>query len=192
MTWGCPMSTAAQQTRNNRTITVEVRDEATDGLLLGDGKACVECVGAFLLSLGFQLAQKATCQGGGGLRRPAHSLRVRRGGVTLWRSQDPRCRAVCTVLPHFVVRYGQRRPEVARDALVATHGGRRLERCAILWPISPRALSRLGCACGQPSVVTVRTRGGLPLPPSGLADAKHRRGLPAKGYLPTMVRGRVL
>jgi hypothetical protein len=97
------MSTAAKQTRENRTITVDFRDEATYVQLLGDGKAFVECVCAFLLSLGFQLAHKATCQGGGCLPRHSHSLRVRLGGVTIWRIQCTRCRAVFTVLPHFVI-----------------------------------------------------------------------------------------
>ena len=56
------MGKAAKQTRENRTITVDFRDEATYFQLLGDGKAFVECVLAFLLSLGFQLKHKATCQ----------------------------------------------------------------------------------------------------------------------------------
>jgi hypothetical protein len=147
------MSTAAKQTRENRTITVDFRDEATYVQLLGDGKAFVECVCAFLLSLGFQLAHKATCQGGGCLTHHSHYLRVRLGGVTIWRIQCTRCRAVFTVLPHFVLRYRQMRPEVARDALLATHGGLSLELCAIIWHISPMALSRLICALGQHSVV---------------------------------------
>ena len=186
------MSTAAKQTRENHTITVDFRDEATYVQLLGDGKAFVECVGAFLLSLGFQLAHKATCQGGGCLTRHSHYLRVRLGGVTIWRLQCTRCRAVFTVLPHFVLRYRQLRPEVARDALWATHGGLSLELCAILWHISPMALSRLICAFGQHSVVTVLTRCGLPLPPYFIADEKHSRCLTAKVYLPTIVSGRVL
>jgi hypothetical protein len=159
------MSPVAKQTRTNRTITVDFRDEATYVQLLGDGKAFVECVCAFLLSLGFQLAHKATCQGGGCLTRHSHYLRVRLGGVTIWRIQCTRCRAVCTVLPHCVLRSRQRRPEVARDALLATHGGLSLERCAILCHISPMALSRLLCAFAQHRVVTVLTRCGLPLPP---------------------------
>ena len=166
------MSTAAKQTRENRTITVDFRDEATYVQLLGDGKAFVECVCAFLLSLGFQLAHKATCQGGGCLTRHSHYLRVRLGGVTIWRIQCTRCRAVFTVLPHFVLRYRQMRPEVARDALLATHGGLSLELCALIWHISPMALSRLVCAFGQHSVVTVLTRCGLPLPPYFIADEK--------------------
>src|SRR5262249_44291719 len=101
------MSTAAKLTRENRTITVDFRDEATYVQLLGDGKAFVECVCAFLLALGFPLAHKATCQGGGYLTRHSHYLRVRLGGVTIWRIQCTRCRAVFTVLPHFVLRYRQ-------------------------------------------------------------------------------------
>jgi len=66
------MSTATKQTRENRTITVDFRDEATYFQLLGDGKAFVECVCAFLLALGLQLAHKATCGGGGCLTRHSH------------------------------------------------------------------------------------------------------------------------
>ena len=69
-----------------------------------------------------------------------------------------------TVLPHFVLRYRQMRPEVARDALLATHGGLSLELCAVIWHISPMALYRLVCAFGHQSLVTVLTRCGLPLP----------------------------
>jgi hypothetical protein len=57
------------------------------------------------------------------LTRHSHYVRVRLGGVTLWRIQCTTCKAVFTVLPHFVLRYRQMRPEVARDALLATHGG---------------------------------------------------------------------
>jgi hypothetical protein len=54
------------------------------------------------------------------------------------------------------------------------------------------ALYRLVCALGQQSLVTVLTRGGLPLPIYFLADEKHSRCLAAKVYLPTIVSGRVL
>ena len=123
------MSTAAKQTRENRTITVDFRDDATYVQLLGDGKAFVEFVCAFLLSLGFQLAHKATCRGGGCLTRHSHYARVRLGGLTIWRVQCTTCRAVFTVLPHFVLRYRQMRPDIARDVLLATHGGLSLELC---------------------------------------------------------------
>jgi hypothetical protein len=52
------MGTAATPTRENRTITVDFRDEATYFRLIADSKAFVECVLAFLLSLGFQLTHE--------------------------------------------------------------------------------------------------------------------------------------
>src|SRR6266404_1288730 len=186
------MGTAAKPTRANRTITVDVRDEATYFHLMADGKAFLECVLAFILSLGFQLTHKATCGGGGGLTRHSHYVRVRLGGVTIWRLQCTMCKAVFTVLPHFVLRYRSMRPEVARDALLATHGGLSLERCAVIGHISPMVLYRLVCALGHQSVVTVLTRCGLPLPRYILADEKHSRCLTDKVYLPTVVSGRVM
>jgi len=84
------------------------------------------------------------------------------------------------------------RPEVARDAPVATHGGFSLELCAVLYHLSPMALYRLVCAFGCQSLVTVLTRCGLALPPYFLADEKHSRCLTEKVYLPTIVHGRVI
>jgi hypothetical protein len=186
------MRSRVRQTRENRTITVDFQNEATYVQLLGDGKAFVELVMAFILSLGFQLKHMATCQGGGCLTRHSHYVRVRLGGVTIWRIQCTTCRAVFTVLPHFVLRYRSMRPEVARDALVATHGGLSLEWCAVICHISPMALYRLVCTLGQQSVVTVLTRCGLPLPTYFLADEKHSHCLTEKVYLPTIVTGRVI
>src|SRR4249920_2765104 len=186
------MRHAAKPTRHNRTITVDFHDEATYFRLLGDGKVFVELVLAFLLTLGFQLLHKATCPGGGRLTRHSHYARVRLGGLTIWRLQCPTCRAVFTVLPHGVLRYRQMRPEVARDALLATHGGLSWERCAVLYHISPRALYRLVCACGHHRLVTVLPRCGLALPVSCLDDEKHSRGLTEQGSRPPRVRGRVL
>ena len=99
------MGTAAKQTRANRTITVDFQDETTYFQLLDDGKAFVEFVLAFFLALGFQLTHKATCRGGGCLTRHSHYARVRLGGLTIWRIQCTTCKAVFTVLPHFVLRY---------------------------------------------------------------------------------------
>ena len=186
------MGTAAKPTRENRTITVDFRSETTYFQLLGDGKAFLECVIAFVMSLGFQLKHKATCRGGGCLTRHSHYIRVRLSGVTIWRLQCTRCKAVFTVLPHFVLRYRQMRPAVARDALLATHGGLSLERCAIICHISPMALYRLVCAFGHQSLVTVLTRCGLPLPTYFVADEKHSHCLTDKVYLPTIVHGRVI
>jgi hypothetical protein len=144
------MRQQARPTRENRTITVDFQHEATYFQLLDDGKAFLEFVFAFLLALGFQLKHKTTCRGGGCLTRHSHYVRVRLGGVTIWRLQCTTCKAVFTVLPHFVLRYRLIRPEVARDALLATHGGLSLERCAALYHISPMALYRLICVeCPQ-------------------------------------------
>jgi hypothetical protein len=186
------MRNTTRRTRENRTITVDFQNESTYYQLLGDGKAFVECVLAFLLALGFQLTHKATCQGGGCLTRHSHYLRVRLSGVTIWRLQCTTCRAVFTVLPHFVLRYRQMHPEVARNALLTTHGGLSLELCAVIGHISPMALYRLVCAFGHHSLVTVLTRCGLSLPVYFLADEKHSRCLTDKVYLPTIVRGRVI
>jgi hypothetical protein len=186
------MRNTAHQTRENRTITIDFHNEATYFQLLGNGKAFVDCVLAFILSLGFQLTHKASCSEGRSLTRHSHYARVRLGGLTIWRIQCTACKAVFTVLPHFVLRYRQMRPEVARDALLATHGGLSLEWCAVIWNIAPMALYRLICAFGRYSLVTVLTRCGLPLPRYFLADEKHSTCLADKVYLPTIVRGRVL
>jgi hypothetical protein len=186
------MSSTACQSRDNRTITVDFQNEATYFQLLGNRKAFVELVVAFILAFGFQLKHKATCRGGGCLTRHSHYVRVRLGGVIIWRLQCTTCRAVFTILPHFVLRYRSMRPDVARDALLATHGGLSLELCAVLYHISPMALYRLVCAFGHYSLVTVLSRCGLALPVYFLADEKHSRCLTAKVYLPTIVTGRVI
>src|SRR4029450_8386992 len=84
------------------------------------------------------------------------------------------------------------RPDLARDALLATHGGLSLELCAVIHHLSPMALYRLVCAFGRQSLGTARPRGGLPLPVYFLADEKHTHCLTDRVYLPTIVRGRVL
>ncbi len=63
------MRTTAHQTRAHRTSTVDFPNEAAYFQVLSDGKAFVECVLAFILSLGFLLQPKATCRGGGCLTR---------------------------------------------------------------------------------------------------------------------------
>jgi hypothetical protein len=178
--------------RQNRTITVDFQDEATYFRLLNDGKAFVEFVLAFLLSFGFQLTHTATCGGSGCLTRHSHYVRVRLGGLTIWRIQCTRCKSVFTVLPHFVLRYRAMRPEVARDVLLATHGGLSLELCAVIGHISPMALYRLVCAFGHRGLVAMLTRCSLPLPVYFLADEKHSHCLTDKVYLPTIGHGRVL
>jgi hypothetical protein len=186
------MGHTAKPTRENRTITVDFHDEMTYLTLVGNTTAFVEFVLAFLLALGFQLKHKASCSAGGSLTRHSHYARVRLGGLTIWRVQCTACKAVFTVLPHFVLRYRQMRPEVARDALLATHGGLSLAWCAVLGHIAPMALYRLVCALGQQSLVAALTRCALPLPAYLLADEKHSICLTDKVYLPTIVSGRVL
>jgi hypothetical protein len=186
------LGTAATRTRHNRTITVDFQDETTYFRLVDDGKAFLECILAFIMSLGFQLTHAAICRGGGCLTRHSHYVRVRLGGITIWRIQCTTCKAVFTVLPHVVLRYRSIRPEVARNALLATHGGLSLELCAVLHHSSPMALSRLVCALGHQGLVTVLTRCGLALPVYFLADEKHTHCLTNKAYLPTIVSGRVL
>ena len=114
------MRNTARQTRENRTITIDFQNEATYMQLLGDGKAFLECVLAFVMSLGFQLNPERF-SGSGCLTRHSHYVRVRLGGVTIWRIRCRTMSAVFTILPHFILRYRQMRPEVARDALLATH-----------------------------------------------------------------------
>src|SRR6266704_1405357 len=186
------MGQTAKATRQNRTITVDFQDKPTYFQLRSNGKAFVEFVLAFLLALGFQLSHKATCAGGGCLTRHSHYARVRLGGLTIWRMQCTSCKTVFTVLPHFVLRYRRMSPDVARHALIATHGGLSLEWCAVIWNISPMALYRVLCAFGLQHVVPVLTRCGLPLPTYILADETHSRCLTARVYLPTIVRGRVI
>jgi hypothetical protein len=186
------MAQAAKAPRQNRTVTVDFYDETTYSQLLGDTKAFIECVLAFILSIGFQLHHKATCNGGGSMTRHSHYARVRLGGLTIWHISCTKCKAVFTVLPHFVLRYRQMRPEAARDALLATHGGLSLELCATIGHLSPMALYRLVCALRKQSLVAVLTRCALPLPVYLLADEKHSKCLTDKVYLPTIVSGRVI
>ena len=185
------MAQTAKAPRENRTITVDFQDPSTYLQLIHDGKAFVEFVFAFLLSLGFQLHHKSTCQGGG-LTRHSHYARVRLGGLTIWRIQCTSCKAVFTVLPHFVLRYRRMSPDVARQALIATHGGLSLEWCATIFNISTMSLYRLICALGQHSLVTVLVKCHLPLPAYILADEKHSKCLTERVYLPTIVSGRVI
>src|ERR687885_327353 len=98
------MGTAAKSTRANRTITVDFQDETTYFQLLGDGRAFVECVLAFLLALGFPLLHQATCRGGGGLTRHAHDARLPLGGIIHWRLPCTPCRAGYPGLPHCGLR----------------------------------------------------------------------------------------
>ena len=149
------MGTAAKRTRENRTITVDFRDDATYLQLPGDGKAFVEFVCAFLLSLGFQLAHKATCHGGGCLTRHSHYVRLRVRGITIWRIQCTTCKAVFTVLPHFVLRYRQMHPRSRAMPSWPPMGASvwNSARCSIIFPrwpsivLSVHLATRVWCQC---------------------------------------------
>jgi len=186
------MAQTTKATRQNRTLTVDFQDPSTYFELINDGKAFVEFVLAFLLSIGFQLAHKTTCTGGSCLTRHSHYARVRLGDLTIWRIQCTSCRAVFTVLPHFALRYRRMSPDVARQALTATHGGLSLAWSATICHISPMALYRVICALGRHSLVTVLVKCRLPLPAYILADEKHSYCLSERVYLPTIVSGRVI
>src|SRR6267143_4187170 len=101
----CDMAHTTKPTRENRTITVDFHDEATYFALLSDGKAFVEFVLAFILSLGLQLTHQSTCNGGSRLTRHSPYARVRLGGLSIWRMQCTSGKAVFTVLPHCILRY---------------------------------------------------------------------------------------
>src|SRR5262245_49044928 len=98
------MGQTAKPSRQNRTLTVDFHNETTYFALLSNTKAFIEYVLAFILSLGFQLTHKASCSEGGRLTRHSHYVRVRLGGLTIWRIQCTRCKAVFTVLPHWFCR----------------------------------------------------------------------------------------
>lgn len=187
------MKNQAKQKRENRTITVDFNDEATYHQLCQDGNAFIEFVVAFIMALGFQLKHKCGCQGGFALTRHSHYARVRLGGLIIWRLECKHCGAVFTILPHFALRYSGVKPEIAKQALLATHGGLSLELCATLFDnLCPMTVYRLVCAFGRTSLVTVLTRCQLPLPRHFLADEKHSHCLTEKVYLPTIVQGRVI
>jgi hypothetical protein len=77
------MGQTAKAPRENRTITIDFQDESTYFELIHNGKAFIEFVVAFILSLGFQLTHKSTCTGGGCLTRHSRYARVRLGGLTM-------------------------------------------------------------------------------------------------------------
>ena len=187
------MATTTHRKNQNRSITVNFQDKATYHQLRQDGRAFVEFVVAFITSLGFQLVHKCGCPGGCALTRHSSYVRVRVGDLVIWRLQCTHCRAVFTILPHFVLRYRSMTPEHAEQALLAVYGGLSLEWTAMVVPdVSPMGVYRLLCSMGQASLVSVLVRCGLPLPPYLLADEKHSTCLGRKVYLPTIVSGRVI
>lgn len=180
------------QFRHDRTITVDFKNKETYQHLIGNGKAFVEFVVAFIISIGFQLKHKKDCPGGFFLTRHSHYVRVRLNGLTIWRIQCTHCKAVFTVLPHFVLRYRKMHPEVAEKTLRATCGGLSLELCSVLFNVSAMSVYRLMCSIGGHCLVTLLSRCNLSLPRYLLADEKHGKCLAEKVYLPTIVTGRII
>src|SRR2546426_7260262 len=107
------MGQAAKPTRHNRTLTIDFHDETTYAELLGNTKAFVEFVLAFLLALGFQLLHKASCSEGGSLTRHSHYARLRLGGppsgVSSARRAKP-CSPSCRISSCVTARCAQRWP----------------------------------------------------------------------------------
>ncbi len=77
----------SQSKRTNRTIVVDFQDEATYHSLCHNGRAFIEFVVAFIMSIGFQLRHKCDCPGGFRLTRHSHYMRVRLNGLVIWRIQ---------------------------------------------------------------------------------------------------------
>ena len=109
------MHHTARPTRANRTSPVDFQHAATSLQRLGEGQACGEGVLACLLSRSLPLHPKAPWSRGGGLTRPAHSLRGRLGGGPLWRLQGTTGHAGLPVVPPCLWRERQRRPAGARE-----------------------------------------------------------------------------
>ena len=124
----------------------------------------------------------------------------------IWRIQCTACRAVFTVLPHFVLRYRQMKPEIAKRVLWETHGGLSLELSAVIQNVCPMAVYRLVCSLGRHCLVKLLTRCHLSLPQYFIADSprahtgsmrsgtieKHSHCLDKRVYLPTIGCGRVI
>ena len=96
----------------NRSIIVDFGDENNYQTVISEGKFFLEFVLAYILSLGFQLLHKAHCTGGGNcFTRHSHYVRVKCGGVTIWRILCKECGAAFTVIPSFLLRYCSQRAE---------------------------------------------------------------------------------
>ena len=176
---------SAQPTRQNRTITVDFQESSTYLQLMNDGKACVECGFALLLSLGLQLTHQATCTGGGCLTRHSHDARGRLVVSPSGASRAPparRCAPLCRTASGAIARCGRTWPAMP-------------SRPTPRWPpcgavrrarphLTPGALS-WDLRLWTPPLGHGANPGGVPLPTYILADEQHRRCLTERVYLPT-------
>ena len=158
------MGTAAKWTRENRTITVDFRDDATYVQLLGDGKAFVD----FCVRFPPRPWLSARTQGHlsrGWVSHPPLALCPppcvgSPSGVSSAR-RVKRCAPCCRT---SVLRYRQIRPEVARDALACRTMEASVWSCAPCSPISPPWRSTA-------SSVRLATRSGASADPVWVAAA---------------------
>ncbi len=119
-------------------------------------------------------------------------MRVTSNNIVIWRIQCCCCKAVFTVLPHFLIRYSRLQIETAKSALYLTHYGSSLEVCANHLNISAMSIYRLVCQFGKADLVRINTLCKLALPEYLLADEKHSNCLKEKVYLPTIESNRVI
>jgi transposase-like protein len=179
----------SQRKRSNRTITVFLGSMAVYLKLILDGKKFIGSVVAFLISINVDLRHKENCPGGFDFTRHSSYSRIRNDNLIIWRIQCKHCKAVFTVLPHFVLRYRKMSSETAKKALIATNGGLSLENCSGILNISAMSIYRFVCGFGRQSLVMFLYRCGLQLPEYIQADEKHSKCRAEKVYLPTITSG---
>ncbi len=178
--------------QENRSITVDFKTKNNYFELIKDGEAFLEFIIIFIQMIGFQLKHKVDCSGGFKLTRHSSYERIRLNGLEIWRIQCKECKAVFTVLPHFVLRYSSVKPKDAQKALITTHYGMSLEVSHTICDVPPMALYRLICTLGNLCIVYLLVRCGLTLPNYLLVDEKHSHLLLERIYLATIATGRVL
>lgn len=179
-------------THENRTLVVDFKDWDRYQQLIRNGLAFIEFVTLYILELGFKLHHKPNCPGGCKLTRHSHYERIRIGNLVIWRVQCKLCKAVFTVLPHFVLRYQSMPVTIAKQSLFALYGGLSLENTATLFAKNAMAEYRLLCGFGKASMVRVLQLCGLSLPEYLIADEKFSQCVADKVYLPTLTSGRVI
>ena len=180
------------RTHENRTLVIDFNDCARYQQLIRNGRAFIEFVTQFILELGFQLHHKPGCLGGCRLTRHSCYSRIRIGNLVIWRVQCTGCKAVFTVLPHFVLRYQSMPAATARQSLFALYGGLSLENTATLFESNAMAVYRLICGFGKTPMVRVLQLCGLSLPEYLIADEKFSQCVADNVYLPTLTSGRVV
>ena len=176
----------------NRTIIVDFGDRNQYQQMILNGKAFMEFVVAYILSMGFQLLHKKHCTSGSCFTRHSHYARVKSNNITIWRIECKTCGAVFTVIPSFLMRYFRHDTENVKNALIAYHGGLSLENCAICFNISAMSLYRIICAFGKYSIPDILNTVGIALPKNCQVDEKHTKCLGEKAYIPLLTSGHAI